>query len=81
MSFRKKLSTAYDICQRSNNNVLRALIFAFTTSTHLTGSEERVLKQLETGREIAMLMGGKEREDRVGQLALGLWFSIKLKRE
>lgn len=78
---RKKLSAAYDICHRSGNNILRALVFAFTTSTHLTGSEDRILKQLETGREIAAQMGGKDREDGVGLVALGLWFGVKLKRE
>jgi hypothetical protein len=78
---RKKLSAAYDICHRSGNNILRALVFAFTTSTHLTGSEDRILKQLETGREIAAQMGGKDRQDGVGLVALGLWFTVKLKRE
>ena len=37
------------------------------------------MKQLETGRDLAHLMGGKERPDGVGQLALGLWFAEKLK--
>ncbi|RSH94344.1 hypothetical protein EHS25_004147 [Saitozyma podzolica] len=80
MTSKKKLSAAYDICHRSGNNILRALVFAFTTSTHLTGSEDRILKQLETGREIAAQMGGKDREDGVGLVALGLWFGVKLKR-
>ena len=77
--FRKQLSTAYNVTQRSNNHILRCLIFAFTTSLHLYGSVERILLQLETGRDLAGLMGGKDRSDGVGQLALGLWFAQKLK--
>lgn len=76
---RHKITLAYDLASKANNNVLRTLIFAFTTSTHLTGTQDKILKQLETGREIAWLMGGKDRDDGVGQVALGLWFAVKLK--
>lgn len=69
------------MCQRANNNVFRCLIFAFTTSVHLYGAADKMLRQLETGRELAKLMGGKDRPDGVGQLALGLWFTEKLKGE
>ena len=61
--------------------MLRALIFAFTSSTLLTGSDERVAKQLETGMEISSLLGGKDRPDRVGQAVLGLWFAYRLRSE
>ncbi|ORX36451.1 hypothetical protein BD324DRAFT_580804 [Kockovaella imperatae] len=76
---KKKLSNAYEVSQRANNNVLRCLIFAFTTSVHLYGTADRTIRQLETGRELARLMGGRDRPDGVGQLALGLWFAQKLK--
>jgi hypothetical protein len=69
------------MCQMSCNNLLRALIFAFTSTTHLTGSEDRVQKQLETGLDIATLLGGRDRPDQVGQPVLGLWFAIRLRRE
>lgn len=76
---KKHLSTAYDIAQRSNNNVIRCLIFAFTTSfQHYYGGNERILRQLETGRDIASLLGGQDREDKVGQIPLGMWFAVKL---
>jgi hypothetical protein len=78
---RKKLSAAYEISQRANNNILRCLIFAFTTSVHLYGAIDKTLRQLEAGRELARLFGGKDRSDGVGQLALGLWFAEKLKGE
>ncbi|KAK8861295.1 hypothetical protein IAR55_002114 [Kwoniella newhampshirensis] len=76
---KKQLSTAYEISQRTNNNVLRLLIFAFTTSTHHYGGRERMLRQLETGRDISRLLGGKDRADGVGQTVLGLWFAYRLK--
>lgn len=76
---RKELSIAYEVSQRSNNNVLRILIFAFTTSVHHFGTSERMLRQLETGRDIACLLGGKDRDDGVGQTVLGLWFAVKLR--
>ena len=37
-----------------------------------------MLRQLETGRDISMLLGGKDRADEVGQTVLGLWFAVKL---
>lgn len=58
---------------------MRCLISAFTTSTHLYGAEEKTLKQLEAGRDVARLLGGAERPDGVGQVLLGLWFAVKLK--
>lgn len=76
---RKKLSNAYSQTRKANNNVLRCLIFAFTTSSHLYGAIDALLDQLETGRHMASLMGGKDRSDGVGQLVLGLWFTEKLK--
>ncbi|KAK4685187.1 hypothetical protein P7C73_g4969, partial [Tremellales sp. Uapishka_1] len=76
---KKKLSTAYEIAHKANNNILRGLIFAFTTSVHLYGGRDRTLLQLETGRELAQLIGGKDRADGVGQVSLGLWFLVKLK--
>ena len=76
---RKRLTTAYNISKDANNNVLRSMIFAFTTSVHLYGAGEKQLQQLETGQELAKLMGGKDAEDGVGQLALGLWFAEKLR--
>jgi hypothetical protein len=81
LTSRKKIGSAYDLCQQSNNNLLRALIFAFTSTTHLTGSEERVQKQLETGLDIASLLGGRDRADQVGQPVLGIWFAVRLKSE
>ena len=79
--FRKRLTSAYELCQTANNNILRCLIFAFTTSVHLFGAADKMLRQLETGRDLAKLMGGKDRVDGVGQLALGLWFAEKIKGE
>jgi hypothetical protein len=79
--FRRKISSTYDLCQTSNNNVIRGLIFAFTSTTLLTGSDERIAKQLETGLEISSLLGGKDREDKVGQTVLGLWFALRLRSE
>ncbi|WWC59919.1 uncharacterized protein I303_102481 [Kwoniella dejecticola CBS 10117] len=76
---KKKLSTAYEICSKSNNNVLRLLIFAFTTSTHHYGGRERMFRQLIAGRDLAKLMGGRDRPDGVGQVVLGLWFNYRLK--
>ncbi|KIR58032.1 hypothetical protein I314_05997 [Cryptococcus bacillisporus CA1873] len=76
---KKKLSTAYEISQKANNNVLRLLIFAFTTSTHHYGGRERMLRQLETGRDISKMLGGKDRDDGVGQVVLGMWFARRLK--
>ncbi|WWD16802.1 hypothetical protein CI109_101234 [Kwoniella shandongensis] len=76
---KKQLSTAYEISGKANNNVLRLLIFAFTTSTHHYGNRERMFRQLETGRDIARLLGGKDRPDGVGQTILGLWFAYRLK--
>ncbi|WWC98854.1 hypothetical protein V866_005747 [Kwoniella sp. B9012] len=76
---KKQLSNAYEISVRSNNNILRLLIFAFTTSTHHYGGRERMYRQLETGKELAKLMGGKDRPDGVGQVILGLWFAYRLK--
>jgi hypothetical protein len=57
------------------------MTFAFTTSPQWYGPTERVRSQLETGRDIARLMGGKDREDGVGQVSLGIWFAYKLKGE
>lgn len=65
----------------ANNNILRCLIFAFTTSSHLYGAIEALVDQLEAGRHMVSLMGGKERPDGIGQLVLGLWFTEKLKGE
>ncbi|OCF58359.1 hypothetical protein L486_04392 [Kwoniella mangroviensis CBS 10435] len=76
---KKQLSNAYEISVRSNNNILRLLIFAFTTSTHHYGGRERMYRQLETGKELAKLMGGKDRPDSVGQVILGLWFAYRIK--
>ncbi|WWC68929.1 uncharacterized protein I206_102865 [Kwoniella pini CBS 10737] len=76
---KKQLSTAYEISAKSNNNFLRLLIFAFTTSTHHYGGRERMYRQLETGKELAKMMGGKDRPDGVGQVILGLWFAYRLK--
>ncbi|KJD99786.1 hypothetical protein I311_06631 [Cryptococcus gattii NT-10] len=76
---KKKLSTAYEISQKANNNILRLLIFAFTTSTHHYGGRERMLRQLETGRDISKILGGKDRDDGVGQVVLGMWFARRLK--
>lgn len=76
---KKKLSTAYEISQKANNNVLRLLIFAFTTSTHHYGGRERMLRQLETGRDVSKMLGGKDRDDGVGQVVLGMWFARRLK--
>ncbi|WVQ77813.1 hypothetical protein IAR50_007503 [Cryptococcus sp. DSM 104548] len=76
---KKKLSTAYDISQKANNHILRLLIFAYTTSTHHYGGRERMHRQLETGKDIARMLGGKDREDGVGQVVLGLWFARRLK--
>jgi hypothetical protein len=76
---RKKLSTAYEICTKGHNHVLRCLIFAFTTSTHLYGASDAYAKQLEAGRDLARLIGGKGKADGVGQLVLGLWYAEKLK--
>ncbi|EIW69189.1 hypothetical protein TREMEDRAFT_31472 [Tremella mesenterica DSM 1558] len=78
---KKHLSTAYEIAQRSNNNLLRCLIFAFTTSSHHYGGRDRILKQLETGRDLAHWLGGKDRQDQVGQIPLGVWFAVKLQGE
>lgn len=60
---------------------MKCLIFAFTTSTHHYGPANKIRRQLETGRDLAKLMGGLDQPDGVGQLALGLWFSEKLKGE
>ncbi|KIR32042.1 hypothetical protein I352_05671 [Cryptococcus deuterogattii MMRL2647] len=76
---KKKLSTAYEISQKANNNILRLLIFAFTTSTHHYGGRERMLRQLETGRDISKMLGEKDRDDGVGQVVLGMWFARRLK--
>jgi hypothetical protein len=38
-----------------------------------------MLRQLETGRDISMLLGGKDREDGIGQTVLGLWFAVNLR--
>ncbi|ORY27685.1 hypothetical protein BCR39DRAFT_537919 [Naematelia encephala] len=78
-SSKKQLAHAYELATRAKHEILRCLIFAFTTSTHLYGEEDKTLKQLETGRDLAMLLGGKDREDGVGQMLLGLWFAYKLK--
>ncbi|WVF66742.1 hypothetical protein IAT40_001484 [Kwoniella sp. CBS 6097] len=79
VSSKKSLSASYEITNGSNNNTLRLLIFAFTTSTHHYGGRDRMFRQLETGRDLARLMGGKDREDGVGSIILGLWFALKLK--
>ncbi|WVW79689.1 hypothetical protein I302_101659 [Kwoniella bestiolae CBS 10118] len=76
---KKQLSNAYEISVQSNNNILRLLIFAFTTSTHHYGGRDRMYRQLEAGKEVAKLMGGKDRADGVGQVLLGLWFAYRLK--
>ncbi|WWC87569.1 uncharacterized protein L201_002459 [Kwoniella dendrophila CBS 6074] len=76
---KKQLSTAYEISVKSNNNILRLLIFAFTTSTHHYGGRDRMYRQLETGKELAKLMGGRDRQDGVGQVVLGIWFAYRLK--
>ncbi|WVR04107.1 hypothetical protein IAU60_001106 [Kwoniella sp. DSM 27419] len=76
---KKQLSSAYEITQKSNNNVLRLLIFAFTTSTHHYGGRDRMFRQLETGRDLSRLLGGQNRPDGVGQAVLGVWFALKLK--
>ncbi len=60
-------------------NVLYSLIFAFTTAQHLFGDRDRQLKQLESGRDVARLLGGKDREDGCGLLPLGLWYNVKLR--
>ena len=58
------------------------MIFAFTTSfQHYYGGNERILKQLETGRDIASLLGGQDRKDKVGHIPLGMWFAVKLQCE
>jgi hypothetical protein len=59
--------------------VLYSLIFAFTTAQHLFGDRERQLKQLESGRDVARLLGGKDREDSCGLLPVGLWYNVKLR--
>ncbi|OCF42525.1 hypothetical protein I317_03641 [Kwoniella heveanensis CBS 569] len=79
VSSKKSLSTAYEITMKANNNVLRLLIFAFTTSTHHYGARDRQFRQLETGRELARLMGGKDKADGVGSVILGIWFALRLK--
>lgn len=75
------MTAAYEICRRGKLNILYALIFAFTTAQHLFGDRERQLKQLESGRDIARFLGGIDRPDGVGQLPLGMWYSIKLRGE
>ncbi|GMK54396.1 hypothetical protein CspeluHIS016_0109820 [Cutaneotrichosporon spelunceum] len=79
VSSKRKLTFSYEICRKGKLNILYALIFAFTTAQHLFGDRERQLKQLESGRDIARLLGGKDRADCCGQLPLGLWYSIKLR--
>ncbi|ODN72825.1 hypothetical protein L202_08258 [Cryptococcus amylolentus CBS 6039] len=76
---KKKLSTAYEISQKANNHILRLLIFAYTTSTHHYGGRQRMQRQLETGKDIAKMLGGKDRPDGVGQVVLGWWFARRLK--
>lgn len=76
---RRKLTFAYECCRSGKLHVLYALIFAFTTAQHMFGDRERQLKQLESGREIAHLLGGKDRADGVGQLPLGMWYNNKLR--
>lgn len=38
-----------------------------------------MLRQLETGRDISKMLGGKDRDDGVGQVVLGMWFARRLK--
>jgi hypothetical protein len=75
------LTTCYDISLTSSNILLRGLVFAFTTSIHIYGGAERTLKQLETGAQFANMLGGKDREDGVGHVMLGMWFATKLRGE
>jgi hypothetical protein len=70
---------AYEICRKGNHNMLYCLIFAFTTGAHMYGDRERQLKQLDTGRHVANLLGGRDRPDGIGQPILGLWYAVKLK--
>ncbi|KLT39373.1 hypothetical protein CC85DRAFT_251330 [Cutaneotrichosporon oleaginosum] len=79
VSSKRKLTFAYEVCRRGKLNVLYALIFAFTTAQHLFGDRDRQLKQLESGRDIARLLGGKDRADGCGLLPLGLWYNTKLR--
>lgn len=78
---RRRIVSAYEICQKSNSNLFRLLIFAYTTSVHIYGSEVNTLRQLETGRDISALLGGKGRTDGVGQAAFGIWFNQRLRGE
>lgn len=57
------------------------MIFAFTSSTHVYGDRERLLKLIEAGATLAHLLGGRDRPDGVGQAVLGLWFAVKLRGE
>ncbi|TXT11000.1 hypothetical protein VHUM_01751 [Vanrija humicola] len=75
------LSNAYELARKGNLNVLHCLIFAFTTGAHVYGDSERQLKQLESGRSIAQMLGGMDRADNVGQTILGLWYAVKLRGE
>ncbi|BEI80128.1 hypothetical protein CcaverHIS002_0106570 [Cutaneotrichosporon cavernicola] len=79
VSSKRKLTFSYEVCRKGKLNILYALIFAFTTAQHLFGDRDRQLKQLESGRDIARLLGGKDRADGCGQLPLGLWYSTKLR--
>lgn len=75
---RRQLSHAYEI-SRKGNPLLHGLIFAFTTGTHVYGERDRTLKLLDAGATLSQRLGGKDRQDGVGQAVLGLWFAIKLR--
>ncbi|KAL7419874.1 hypothetical protein Q5752_005790 [Cryptotrichosporon argae] len=76
-SSKRKLTLSYEVAHKSNNTALRALVFAFTTAIHVYGNNEKQMKQLEAGWELARLLGGVE--SGVGMSALGLWYGVKLR--
>lgn len=78
---RRKLSQAYDISRKTDLHSLYALVFAFTTATHIYGDSEKQFRQLGTGAHVSKLLGGVERKDKIGQATLGLWYARKLQGE
>lgn len=75
---RRKLASAWTASGKNHDHVLRCLIFAFFAAADVSGQDERQIRQLRGGQEMARSFGGLDRSDRVGQTALGLWFALQL---